>query len=156
MVDQNFGDEHESGMLDSKFHNLTSSIKQQLTVRYTLEGKIGSGMQGNVYRAKDEYLNQQVAIKLLHSAGESSKEQLQELRQEYQLLQRVMHPNIVTYRDLDYSQFHKQWFIKMDLINGSSLRRSQASGAFPHSMLLTSARTGVMLVWLLRSGCTWP
>ncbi|MAY81176.1 MAG: hypothetical protein CL930_10385, partial [Deltaproteobacteria bacterium] len=74
---------------------------------YRLHKKIGEGTYGSVYRGvhihDDELV---VAIKIVHAHLSSDKAFLDGLRKECRILSKLLHPNIVGFRDLVISEDH--------------------------------------------------
>lgn len=69
--------------------------------RYRLAERLGAGAQGAVWRAYDESLAREVAIKTAHVAGSSGLARAQIwLRHEAKMLGRVSHPNVVAVFDV--------------------------------------------------------
>lgn len=68
---------------------------------YNLVEKIGSGGMGEVYRARDQHLDRNVAIKVLLPGRLPSEEDRQRFRNEAFSLSRLNHPNIATIHDFD-------------------------------------------------------
>ena len=62
---------------------------------YTIEGEIGRGGMGVVYRARDERLQRRVAIKVLPPELAYQGEIRQRFMREAQTAARLSHPNIV-------------------------------------------------------------
>src|SRR5438309_8004727 len=63
--------------------------------RYEIRSKIGEGGMGEVYRARDERLNRDVAIKVLPAAFSADAERLHRFEQEAQAAGALNHPNIL-------------------------------------------------------------
>src|ERR1700730_2180241 len=78
-----------------------SSLVGQTVSHYRIIEKIGAGGMGEVYRAYDERLERDVALKVLHPgmlAGESARKRF---RKEALALSKLNHPNIATVHDFD-------------------------------------------------------
>ena len=71
-----------------------------LNERFTLDAELGQGGMGTVYRATDQLLGRNVAIKFLKDAR--SEEEAKKLRLEAQILARLVHDRIV--RLYDYGE----------------------------------------------------
>ena len=85
--------------------------------RYRVTGKLGRGGMGVVYRAEDELIGRQVAIKTL-------TEVTPELRERFSIEARsgiLSHPNIVTVYELGEHEGNP--FIAMEFIEGESLEQ---------------------------------
>ncbi len=67
----------------------------QLCGRFTLVERIGTGGQGEVWRARDETREEDIALKILHPEVARSAESWESLRREYTVAQRLGHPGIV-------------------------------------------------------------
>jgi serine/threonine protein kinase len=67
--------------------------------RYIIEGRLGAGGGGTVYRAKDSESGRIVAVKLLVSDGRSGSPRARLLR-EAQSLAKLSHPNIVEFYEV--------------------------------------------------------
>lgn len=68
---------------------------------YRILEEVGSGGMGVVYRARDERLQRDVAIKVLPHAELTDEEARRRFRHEALSLSRVSHPNIATIHDFD-------------------------------------------------------
>ena len=89
--------------------------------KYRIEGKIGSGAFGTVYRGEHILLNHPVAIKVFRPAvGTSGIESLERFRLEGISACRVNHPNAVTVLDFDVSSGSLAYLV-MELLEGRSL-----------------------------------
>ncbi|MDJ0340586.1 serine/threonine-protein kinase [Streptomyces sp. PH10-H1] len=91
--------------------------------RYRITGRLGRGGMGTVWRATDELLDRQVAVKELHfSEGLSeSDEQLYRDRalREARSVAQIRHPHVVVLHDV-VEQDGRPWIV-MELIDGRSL-----------------------------------
>ncbi|MFE9022108.1 serine/threonine-protein kinase [Streptomyces sp. NPDC007808] len=97
--------------------------------RYRLHESIGRGGMGEVWRAYDETLARQVAVKLL-LPQDSDPTATSRFRLEAQTAARIDHPNVVGVRD--FGEFENRLFLVMELVDGDSLARVLArSGSLP-------------------------
>lgn len=90
--------------------------------KYRVEGIIGHGGMGVVYRAVDDGMNRTVAIKTLHPhllLGSSGKDLLKRLTTEASAAARCQHHNIVSV--YDFGQQNEMPYIAMEFVNGQSL-----------------------------------
>lgn len=71
-----------------------------LDTRYKILEKIGAGSFATVYRARDNELGREVAIKQLHQEFIDDPKRMERFWQEAQLLASLQHPNIVTIFDI--------------------------------------------------------
>jgi serine/threonine protein kinase/tetratricopeptide (TPR) repeat protein len=91
---------------------------------YLLVEKIGAGGMGDVYRARDEHLDRDVAIKVLPSQTFSDDSARKRFRQEALALSKLNHPNIATIHDFDVQQGID--FLVMEYIPGITLSEKLA------------------------------
>ncbi len=93
-----------------------------------LLGKVGEGAFGEVYRARDSWLDRDVALKLL-KADAASRLPVTRLIAEARSLARVRHPNVVTVHGADIHDGRVGLW--MDFVHGSTLAQIVAErGAF--------------------------
>jgi eukaryotic-like serine/threonine-protein kinase len=107
--------------------------------RFRLVALIGAGGMGTVWKARDESLHEDVAVKILPSGGLSGRPDLLErFRQEIRLSRRVTHRNVLrTHELLDLGS---SWAILMEYVDGTSLDRVLAEGRLPFSAGVRIAR----------------
>src|SRR3970282_2865683 len=79
---------------------LAQRLKEALGEVYTIEGEIGRGGMGVVYRARDERLHRRVAIKVLPPELAFQKEIRQRFTREAQTAARLSHPHTVPIHDV--------------------------------------------------------
>ncbi len=106
-------------MNDPAQHSLPMLLKEALGDAYTIEGEIGRGGMGVVYRARDERLQRRVAIKVLPPELAFSSEIRARFTREAQTAARLSHPHIVPIHDVGEGQ-GIVYFV-MGLIEGESL-----------------------------------
>ena len=90
--------------------------------RYRVDGLLGSGAMGEVYRAYDPVIDRPVAIKIVRTelaAGSGSEQWLQRFRREARAAGRRFHPNIVAI--LDFGEDDGMPFLAMEYVDGRSL-----------------------------------
>lgn len=85
--------------------------------RYVLGSVLGSGGMGTVYRARDERLGRDVAIKILFGHGDCSDRS--SLYREAKTLARLSHPNVVEV--FEVGSLDARVFLVMELVEGDSL-----------------------------------
>src|SRR3954452_1729931 len=107
--------------------------------RYRIVSILGSGGMGEVYRADDLKLGQQVALKLLPAALAQDASQLDLLHEEVRLGRQVAHPNVCRIYDIgDWEGAH---FVAMEYVDGEDLARLlQRIGRLSHDKAVEIAR----------------
>ena len=96
---------------------------------YRILEKVGSGGMGVVYRARDEQLERDVALKVLPSGTIANETSRRHFRNEALALAKLSHPNIETIYEFD-SQDGTD-FLVMEYIPGKTLADRLASGRMP-------------------------
>jgi beta-lactam-binding protein with PASTA domain/tRNA A-37 threonylcarbamoyl transferase component Bud32 len=81
--------------------------------------RVGSGGMAEVYRARDELLGREVAVKVLSERFSRDPSFVERFRREAQSAANLNHPNIVSL--YDYGSDGGTYFIVMELIEGRSL-----------------------------------
>src|SRR5580692_5711158 len=103
-------------------------MRQRLS-HYRIMEKIGSGGMGVVYRAHDEQLDRDVAIKVLPSGSLADDAARKRFRKEALSLARLNHPNIATVHE--FGSDDGVDFIVTEYIAGMTLDAKVAGGALP-------------------------
>ncbi|HUU33951.1 MAG TPA: serine/threonine-protein kinase [Vicinamibacterales bacterium] len=87
--------------------------------RYRVVALLGRGGMGEVYRADDLKLGQQVALKFLPGRMVDSNEQVQKLYDEARMARKVSHPNVC--RVFDVGETDGQHYVSMEYVDGEDL-----------------------------------
>jgi eukaryotic-like serine/threonine-protein kinase len=93
---------------------------------YRLEGVIGKGGMGTVYRAVDTRLGRQVALKFVSDPGSEHAELMERFRREARAASALNHPNICTIYDV--GEIQGQPFLVMEVVEGESLKQRISRG----------------------------
>ena len=94
---------------------------------YRIISKLGEGGMGEVYRAHDERLGRDVAIKLLPASFANDLDRLNRFEVEARATGTLNHPNILTVHDL--GTHADAPFIVSELLDGTELRQELNEGA---------------------------
>ena len=104
---------------------------------YRIVSRLGSGGMGEVYRAHDDRLGRDVAIKVLPPKLADDPDRIARFRREARLAASFNHPNIAAiygFEDIDDTHF-----LVMELVEGRSLADRLQSGPMPIDETLTVA-----------------
>jgi eukaryotic-like serine/threonine-protein kinase len=88
--------------------------------RYVLRGELGRGGMATVHRARDEVLDRDVAIKLLHAHLARDPAFLDRFRREARAAAALAHPNVVAVHD--WGETEDGPFLVLQIVDGPSLR----------------------------------
>ncbi|HKZ51693.1 MAG TPA: serine/threonine-protein kinase, partial [Candidatus Acidoferrales bacterium] len=98
-----------------------------LLSHYRVLEKIGAGGMGEVYRARDERLERDVALKVLPAGTLGDESARKRFRREALALSKLNHPNIQTVHDFDTQE--EVDFLVVEFIPGPTLADKLAAGA---------------------------
>jgi hypothetical protein len=96
---------------------------------FKITAKLGEGGMGEVYRALDERLNREVALKLLPSQLAAEPERMERFRREAQMIASLSHPGIGAIYGLEEDQ--GTTFLVLELVEGEDLSERLARGPLP-------------------------
>lgn len=94
--------------------------------RYEIRSKIGEGGMGEVYCARDEKLNRDVAIKVLPASFSQDADRLRRFEQEAQAAGALNHPNILAV--YDFGALDRAPYVVSELLEGESLKERLSDG----------------------------
>ncbi len=110
-----------------------------LAGRYRIIALLGRGGMGEVYRADDLTLGQQVALKFLPPAVTKNAAAVERFRNEVRIARRVSHPNVCRVYDLGDVDGHI--FLSMEYVDGEDLGSLvRRIGKLPQDKALEIAR----------------
>jgi len=104
---------------------------------YLILEQIGAGGMGVVYRAHDERLDRDVALKVLSPDLAGDQEFLARFRREARILSKLNHPNIATVHDFDTEDGTS--FLVMEFVQGTSLLDKIRNGPLSEKELIRLA-----------------
>jgi eukaryotic-like serine/threonine-protein kinase len=96
---------------------------------YRVLEKIGAGGMGEVFRARDERLDRDVALKLIRPASSGNQDHLRRFEQEARAAAALNHPNILAIFDVGFEGAMP--YIVSELLQGKTLRERLNEGAIP-------------------------
>ena len=103
------------------------TVGQTFAGRYDIQGVLGRGGMGVVYRAHDRDLDDAVAIKTLRSEALSADPSLLDrFKQEIRLARRITHPNILRTHDLGETGGLR--YLSMEFVKGLTLKQLVEAG----------------------------
>jgi len=97
-----------------------TQVGDVLVDRYAIEAPIARGGMADVFLARDQQLDRQVAVKVLFPEYARDPSFVERFRREAQHAAMLNHPNIVSV--YDYGQQEGTYFIIMEYVEGQSLR----------------------------------
>ena len=107
---------------------------------YRVTAKLGAGGMGEVYRAHDERLDRDVALKVLPAGLLADESARKRFRKEALMLSKLNHPTIATVHDFDTEDGVD--FLVMEYVAGTTLAEKLAGRALPEKEV---ARLGTQM-----------
>jgi len=105
---------------------------------YAISARIGAGGMGEVYRARDQKLGRDVAIKILSKDFTSDPERLARFAREARVLATLNHPHIGAI--YGWEEFGGVGALILELVEGETLAERLEHGSIPVREALTMAR----------------
>ncbi len=117
-------------------------IGRVLDARYRIEGVLGAGGVGVVYRAEHTGLRRPVALKVLRHGFEDVSSLRRRFEREARILSQLSHPNIVALTD--YGICEGMPYLVMELLEGLSLADFIDDGGAPDPHVALDIARGVL------------
>jgi serine/threonine-protein kinase len=103
---------------------------------YTFIAKIGSGGMGNVFLARDDALDREVAIKVMNDDMFGNREAMARFFKEARALAKLNHPNITIIYKLHPDEKDGYSFIVQEMLNGKDMNQLRSEkGSFEPDVL---------------------
>jgi eukaryotic-like serine/threonine-protein kinase len=104
---------------------------------YEVLAPLGAGGMGEVYRARDDRLRRDVAVKVLPESVAQDTDRLRRFEQEAFAASALNHPNILTIHDTGSEAGSP--FVVFELLEGQTLRERLAAGPLPEGQAIEYA-----------------
>ncbi len=106
----------------------------QYIQNYKIVAHLGEGGMGVVYKAVDNVLAREVALKMLHSTMIRQPQVLERFKKEAQVLARLLHPNIAVI--YNFIEQDSQYYMVMEYVEGKNLDTlARTHAPLPHTMI---------------------
>ena len=119
-------------------HALGDDLPGSRLGNYTILSRLGSGGMGDVYRAHDNQLGRDVALKILPDAVAADPDSLARFEREARALAALNHSNIAQIYGVEAA--NRSRALVMELVTGSTLEETLRGGALSTSEALSIAR----------------
>jgi serine/threonine protein kinase/Tol biopolymer transport system component len=127
--------EQTGSFIDSPAFEMAAAILEdrpelkagQQVGRYRVVKRIGSGGMGDVYLARDDRLERQVALKLLPVSFTRDPERLRRFEREARAASALSHPNVCVIHEIGEAE-DGQHYIAMEFVEGVTLRQRMVEG----------------------------
>ncbi len=106
----------------------------QIISHYRIDAELGRGGMGVVYRAHDERLRRDVALKLLPAETLGSESARRALENEARTASALNHPHICTIHDV--GEADGQFFVAMEYVEGQPLAQLIPAGGLPEEAVV--------------------
>jgi serine/threonine protein kinase len=99
------------------------SAGERLMNRYRILGELGRGGMGVVYKCLDEIGGIEVALKALPLELGRNAAEMEEVRENFQLVSRLVHQHIAAIKTLERDPHSGDYYLILELAEGADLRR---------------------------------
>jgi serine/threonine protein kinase len=101
----------------------------QVLAHYRLLERIGGVGMGEVFRARDDRPERDVALKIIHPASSTGQDRIRRFEQEARAGAALSHPNILCH--LRHRRLWRYPYIVSELLEGRTLRQRLFEGPLP-------------------------
>ena len=122
--------------------------------KYTVLEEVGFGGMSVVYRAQDEVLHREVALKVLHPHLSKRAEARRRFQREARAVAKLRHPNIVEIYDFS-GEDSRLGYIVTEFVHGPNLKDfidAEGAGFFPEIGAMIAIQLGQALIHAHKSG----
>ncbi len=116
-------------MAEDEMHRGGADLTGETFLHYRIAERIGVGGMGEVYRARDDRLKRDVAVKVLPNIFTNDPERLARFDREAILLGSLSHPNVATVYGVEQDRTKR--FLVLELVEGETLAQRLAQGPVP-------------------------
>ncbi|MBX3083985.1 MAG: serine/threonine protein kinase [Anaerolineae bacterium] len=106
-----------------------SNITGKKLGNYRINAPLGQGGMATVYRATQESMERDVAIKVIETNEHTDKDFTERFRREAKTIASLSHPHII--KVFDYGTQENYAYLVMELLPGGTLSKLMKKGAFP-------------------------
>jgi eukaryotic-like serine/threonine-protein kinase len=132
----------------------SADLSGRVMSRYRVLERLGAGGMGEVYRARDEKLGRDVALKVLPEGLLADDEARRRFRKEADALSRLSHPHVATLLDFDTADGLD--FLVMELVTGPSPADELRHGPLPEREVVRVGASSRAACRPPTSGCRAP
>jgi serine/threonine protein kinase len=97
--------------------------------QYRIIGRLGTGGMAEIYRAHQENMGRDVAIKILRADISAGAEGTERFKREARTIASLSHPHII--KVFEYDRFHDLFYLVMELMEGGTLADRIQRGPLP-------------------------
>ncbi len=98
------------------------NVGDRIINRYVVVSVLGRGAMGVVYKCHDEVTGTEVALKALPPELSHDTHEMEDIRDNFQLVEKLHHPNIAIAKTLEKDTESGDYYLIMECVSGESLR----------------------------------
>ncbi len=126
------------GIAEREVREAAPDLTGETFLHYRITEKIGAGGMGEVYRARDDRLKRDIAVKILPDVFTDDPDRLARFDREATLLASLNHPNVGSIYGIE--QVGTKRFLVLELVEGETLAQRLTSGPMPLEAALHISR----------------